>query len=143
MTFDDEETTFAEDFTKNTEIFLEFLRKHFSKMQKRVPTFARPKRTVSNAVRTVVTSPLFAKTRKSRNFHFFDFRRQIHVNAIVFRFSGPKSDFSRPGSRMWLYLTVSWYFFRSPGAEMRLLRPKVTFSHFSDFCAQKSPFPEK
>ena len=101
-TFDDGKTTFAEDFTKITKIFLKFLRNHFSEMQKRVPTFARLRMIVSTRVRTGVTLQLFAKMRKSRNFHFFDFWRQIHLNAIIFRFSGPKSDFSRPGSRMCL-----------------------------------------
>ena len=39
VTFDDEETTFANDFMKDTEIFLECLRKHSSKMQKTRPDF--------------------------------------------------------------------------------------------------------
>ena len=60
-TFDDEETTFAEDFTEIMKIILKFLRKHFSKMQKCVPTFARLRLTVSSAVRSVVRRPLFAK----------------------------------------------------------------------------------
>ena len=76
--------------------------KKVSQMQKCATTFARLRMIVSTAVRTGLTSPLFAKTRKSRNFHFLDFWRQIHPNAIIFRFSGPKSDFSRPGSRMCL-----------------------------------------
>ena len=41
-------------------------------------------------------------------------------------------------SRQW-FLDV----FRSPGAKMRLLRSKVTFSHFFDFGAQKSLLGEK
>ena len=59
----------------------------------------------------------------------------------------PKSDFSVFGSQKRLVAprladvpvgNGFLMFFRSPGAKMRLLRSKVTFSQFFDFGAQKS-----
>ena len=75
-TFDDEKTTFAEDFTGIMKMFLEFPRNQSLEMKKRVPISARRKMTVSSRVRTGVRRPLFAKMRKLLNFHFCGLERK-------------------------------------------------------------------
>ena len=67
-TFDDEKTTFAEDLTGIMKIILDFLRNPSLEVQERVPIFARRKMTVPSRVGADITSPLFAKMRRWRNY---------------------------------------------------------------------------
>ena len=97
-TFDDTKTVFAEKSVKFSWNFRKFREFHFSKVQKRVPTFARLRMTVATRSRSVTTRPLFAKVRKVRNFHFFYFWSENERKNNFFRFWSSKSDFSRPGS---------------------------------------------
>ena len=73
--------------------FRQFREFHFSKVQKRVPTFARLRMTVSNASGSVATRPLFAKVRKVRNSHSLTFGSKMNGEVTFSIFGAPKATF--------------------------------------------------
>ena len=84
----------------------------------------------------------------AKNMEFAKFSRESTFGAKMV----PKVTFSIFGSQKRLVaprladLPVAngfLMFLRSPGAKMRLLHSKVTFTHFFDFGVQKSLFAEK